>query len=172
MKQDKISFIKNISIFNGLSDQQLRKVADICKEIIFDTGKTIMREGDTGDTMYIFIEGEVSFSNTATLKIPKKGFDKAETIGGKLNAKFVPFFGDMALFEDAPRSATISAITQCILYEIKRSDFENICASDMEMGYKILKNIIPVISGRVRKTTSDIVKLTTLLTIVLSKKNS
>ena len=166
----KLTFLKKISIFKGLTDDQLKIFSEICKEKSIKQDEIIMREGEPGSTMYLFVEGEVEFSNSATLKIPKKGFEKSESIGGKLNAKFVPFFGDMALFEDAPRSATIKAITDVNLYEVKKDDFERVCGEDCTMGYIIMKNIIPVIANRLRNTNENIKKLTTILTIVLSKK--
>lgn len=169
-KTEKIPFLKNISILKGITQEQLETVAAICKDIVAKEGEVLMKEGEPGDTMYLFVSGEVEFSTTATLKIPKKGFETAESIGGKLNASFVPFFGHMAIFEDAPRSATIRALKDCALYEIHKDDFYRICDEDNNLGYILLRNMIPILCGNIRSANETQKKLTTLLTIVLSKK--
>lgn len=169
-KSERILFLKNISILKGLNEEQISKVADICKEVSLDAGEYLMKEGDGGTSMYLFVKGEVEFSMMATMKIPKKGFEKAETVGGKLLPTYAPFIGDMALFEDAPRSATIHAKVDCMFYEITREDFQKLCDNDYHFAYTVLKNIIPVLSGRLRTSNQNVIKLTTLLSIVLSKK--
>lgn len=167
---EKRNFIKNISILKGLNDEQIGNVISIAGEKHIEPGDILMKEGEGGTSMYLFVKGEVEFTKSSTMKIPKKGFEKAETIGGKLNASFASVLGEMALFEDAPRSATIRALSKCFLYEITREDFDKLCEDDNSLGYIVCKNIIPVLSGRIRSANNDVIKLTTLLSIVLAKK--
>jgi CRP-like cAMP-binding protein len=87
----------------------------------------------------------------------------------RLNARFVSFFGDMAMFENEVRSATITAATDCLLYEVGRADFERLALEDPPLGYQLVRRIATVLCGRVRQGNQDILKLTTALSIALSK---
>ena len=75
-KIETVSFLKKIMILQNLTEDQLEKFAQICQYMEVNANTAIMKEGEIGNTMYLFIEGEVEFSNAATLKIPKKGFEK------------------------------------------------------------------------------------------------
>lgn len=87
----------------------------------------------------------------------------------KLKAEHVSFFGDMAMFQDEPRSATITASKDCVLYKITREDFTRFCDEYPALGVKILRRIAQTMSSRVRKGNEDVLKLTTALSIALSK---
>ena len=162
-------FLKGVGILSGLTDEELDLLWNIVKPIEIPAGRIIIKEGDIGDTMYLFAEGKADVTNNLTLKLGKKGFSRAEKSMVKLDSRQVSFFGDMALFEDAPRSATITASTKCILYEIKRKEFEEFCEEHPEIGYKILRNIAPVLCKRIRKGNQDVLKLSTALSIALSQ---
>ena len=86
-----------------------------------------------------------------------------------LDSNFVSFFGDMAMFEEEPRSATIIATSDCLLYEMKKPDFVNLCNNNPAMGIKLLRRIAKTLCARIRKSNQDILKLSTALSIALSK---
>jgi CRP/FNR family cyclic AMP-dependent transcriptional regulator len=75
----------------------------------------------------------------------------------------------MAMFENDVRSATLTASTDCVLYEIKRDDFERLTQQNCALGYKLVRKIAEVLCNRVRQGNQDILKLTTALSIALSK---
>ncbi len=164
-----IEQFKKIGILSDLDESEIEEVYKIAKRVEVPAGTVIMKEGDVGDSMFLFLEGEVEVSKNLTLKIGKKGFSQAEKSMVKLNAEYVSFFGDMAMFENDTRSATITASTDCLLYEIKRDDFEKLCQERPEIGYKIIRKIATVLCQRVRKGNQDVLKLTTALSIALSK---
>lgn len=128
-----------------------------------------MREGEVGDSMYLFAEGEVLVTKNLTMKTGKRGFSQAEKSMVRLDARYVSFFGDMAMFENDVRSATITASTDCLLYEIRREDFERLASRDPVLGYDLIRKIAAVLCHRVRQGNQDILKLTTALSIALSK---
>ena len=59
----------------------------------------------------------------------------------RLNARYVSFFGDMAMFENDVRSATITASGDCRLYEIRREDFERLAAERPGLAYRLVREI-------------------------------
>jgi CRP/FNR family cyclic AMP-dependent transcriptional regulator len=160
---------KKIEMLAEFSDPEVESIRRIAKEVRAPAGEVIMREGEVGDSMYLFAEGQVLVTKNLTLKTGKRGFSQAEKSMVRLDARYVSFFGDMAMFEKDVRSATITASTDCLLYEIKREDFERVTEKDCAMGYKLIRKIATVLCHRVRQGNQDILKLTTALSIALSK---
>ena len=167
--KQKTGFLAQVGILEDLTHEELDIVRRILRPVEFAAGSVIMREGEPGDTMYLFADGEVQVSKNLTLKLGKKGFAQAEKSMVTLNARNVSFFGDMAIIENDSRSATITASTDCNLYEITRNDFEEICSRHPAIGYKILRRVAAVLCKRIRDGNQDILKLTTALSIALSK---
>ncbi len=99
----------------------------------------------------------------------KSEFGSVEKSMVKPDFRYVSFFGDMAMFEDEPRSATITASTACLLYGIKRRDFENFCVENPMLGVKILQSVAAALCKRIRKGNQDVLKLSTALSVALSK---
>lgn len=164
-----LNFFKSVNLLGDLDDAQVAQVYNICKRRLFSKGSTIMREGDPGDTMYLFSAGQVEVLNTLTMKFGKNDIEETEKSMVKLDASFVSFFGEMSLLEDAPRSATITAISNCVLYELHKQDFRELCRREPRIGYAIVSRIAEVLCARIRKSNKDILKLTTALSIALSR---
>ncbi|MBN1524199.1 MAG: cyclic nucleotide-binding domain-containing protein [Spirochaetales bacterium] len=164
-----IKNLKKINLLARLNESELEKLSTICKHVSINSGNVIMHEGEVGDSMFLFVDGVVDVTKNLTLKVGKKGFSKVEKSMVKLNSQHVSFFGDMAMFENDVRSATLTAATDCTLYEIKRDEFETLCGQYPELGYKIIREIAVILCERVRKGNQDVLKLTTALSIALSK---
>ena len=162
-------YLSQIKLLKDLSERELNDFCSILQPVEVPKSTTIMKEGDVGDSMFLFADGEVVVTKNLTLKLGKRGFSSAEKSMVKLSAKTVPFFGEMAIFENDMRSATITASTDCLLYEIKREDFDSICRRNRALGYKIIRKIAAILCTHLRKGNQDILKLTTALSIALSK---
>jgi CRP-like cAMP-binding protein len=158
-----------ISILSDLSERELDEVFGICKIVEARSGDVVMKEGDEGDSMYLFASGEVDVSKNLTMKIGHQGFGQVEKSMTKLKAEHVSVFGEMALFEKEPRSATVTASTDCVLYEVHREAFAALCERECALALKILKRIAVILCRRVRKGNEDVLKLSTALSIALSK---
>ena len=87
----------------------------------------------------------------------------------RLDAKHHAVFGEIALLEEQKRTATIRALTDCLVYEIKRGDFLRLAEEDHELGYRMLLNLAKIISTRLRKADEDTIKLTTALCMILKE---
>jgi CRP-like cAMP-binding protein len=166
---DEIEFLRHIFLFKDLTDEQIRKFLTIARKVSFKKGDLIIREGEEGDTMYIILEGSVEVSKTLTAKIGSIENIPQEKGITRMSAEDYTAFGEVALLEDRIRSASILCLTDCQFYEIHRKDFINLAENDLELGYKIVRNIAQILCTRLRKATEDIVKLSTALTIALSR---
>jgi CRP/FNR family cyclic AMP-dependent transcriptional regulator len=164
-----ITLLQETELFKGLSPDQIRKVLNICRTVRFSESEIIMKEGEIGDSMYIILQGTVEVIKRLILAgmdddestDKNKVFTRLDAAGGH------PVFGEIALLQELKRTATVRAVTNCNLYEIKKMDFLSLAESDFEFGYRILLNMAGIVSERLRKADEDTVKLTTVLSMVL-----
>ncbi len=170
MRRIDIGFLRKIPLFVGLSDDKLEIIKRIIKEKTVETGSVIIKEGSQGTEMFILLDGEVEVSKSLLLKIAGHGMDQRDKSLIRLTGDDYAFFGEMALFDShAERSASVIAKSKCIIAEIPQEDFFKLTESDHEIGYRVLKNLITIISNRLDKTTQDVLKLTTALSLALER---
>ena len=103
-------------MFSGVSDEALESIASLLIERSFPKHKTIVEEGAPGDYMYIIVEGRV--------KVTKLSGDGREKILELLEVG--DFFGEMSLFDEAPRSASVKGCPRSASW---RSRATTSCAS-------------------------------------------
>jgi CRP/FNR family transcriptional regulator, cyclic AMP receptor protein len=169
MEQD-TSILKGTELFKNLSPEEIRKVLNICRPIHFSAKEIIMKEGELGDRMYVILEGTVEIIKSLIMEGIETGeSDRKNKIFTRLHAKDHAVFGEIALVGEFKRTATVQAVTDCSLYEIKKSDFLTLAESDFEFGYRILRNISGIVSARLRKVDDDMMKLTTVLSMILKE---
>jgi CRP/FNR family transcriptional regulator, cyclic AMP receptor protein len=166
---DEIDLLRKIGILSDLDDEQLGEVLAVSKRVAFKSGETIMREGEQGETMYFFVEGEVDVTKNLTLKLGDRDFATTDKSMNRLKAGVASVFGEMSVFGPEPRSATITASTDCVLYSVSRADFSKLCEENSRLGFLIVRRIAAVLCARVRKGNEDVLKLSTALSIALSR---
>ena len=108
-------------------------------------GDIVFREGDPGDLMYILVKGTVEL---------KMHVDKGETVL-KTIEKPNDFFGEMALIDGRPRSATAVAAAQTTLIPVDRQSFENMILANGKFALTIIK----VLSERIRRSNDQVEEL-------------
>jgi len=99
-----------------LSRDELRAVARSVKRTRFTHGETLMRQGEEGESFYILVQGKVKGSITNS--------DAAKPIEFELQPGAL--FGEMSLLTGLPRSATMTAVTNCELLEFDRAAFAHL----------------------------------------------
>ena len=149
--QDKsiISILKRVPIFSQLSQTEFNLMEKIVYLRNYHEGEIIFVEGEPGAGMYIIETGQVRIclgQNT----------DEANEI---VRLEPGDFFGDLALIDDAPRSATAVALTPSRLIGFFRSDLISIINRSPQMGVKIQHNILKILVRRLRKTNLDLDEL-------------
>lgn len=108
----------------------------------YSTDETICREGDAGSEMYIIVSGKVDVYLNSVEGLPIK---VSEITQGS-------FFGEMSLFEDLPRSATVVAIQETFVLVINRYNIEAFIQSQPALAYKVMKGL----SSRIRNLNNEI----------------
>jgi CRP-like cAMP-binding protein len=161
--------LRSIQIFAALDDNELAQMSNITKEKRFQSGETIMQEGLEGDTMYLVIDGEVEVSKVLTLKFGDDDYRETEKVMRRVRPENHEVFGEMALIAREKRSASITAVTDCVLLEINRDDFFSLIEDLPGLGVKVLVKISELLISRLRRASQDVIRLTTALSIALSK---
>lgn len=133
---------QSIELFDGLDDAELEKMAHICAEKRFRSGQLIARQGSQGDEMYIITEGfvEVALGNRG-----------AETARVVVSLGTGQIFGEIALLDQGPRSASITAASSpTVVQVIPRQAFEALCRQDTHIGYVVMRNLAADLSFKLR----------------------
>ena len=168
--EKEISILQETELFKNLTPAQIRKVLNICRTITFSEDEIIMNEGETGDRMYIILEGTVEVIKKLVMDgVEDEGTVERNKIFTRLDAGQHAVFGEIALLEELSRTATVRAVTHCTLYEIRKADFLNLAEADFEFGYRTLLNLARIVSNRLRKANEDTIKLTTVLSVILKE---
>jgi len=170
MKTIDADFLSTLPIFTGLPPEKLERVRSIMTVRSFSEGTYIIREGDEGHELFILLDGEVEVSRSLLLKISGSGLDQKDKLLNRLTGNDHAFFGEMGLFDDRyERSASVVATTRVTVAVLERRTFFELTEGDKEIGYIMLKNILHIISERLDKTTKDVLKLTTALSLALDR---
>jgi CRP-like cAMP-binding protein len=159
------AFFRKIFLFQDLEDLELEQVLSRTRPREFPADRVIIQEGDPGDSVYIMVSGEVEITKRLTLVLDKD--TPKERVMIRLKAEDGVYFGEMSLLENDPRSATVTALSDCRLLELYQKDFLELVRNDPAMGLKLLLRLAQLLSRHLRKTDQDVVKLTTALAISL-----
>ena len=136
---DKILRLKEINIFEGLSVSELAAIASVTEEVDYPTGETVIREGESGETMFLIIKGEVS--------VIKGAGEEGEREIELARIGTGDYFGEMALFEDAVRSATIRTAEEARFLILHKQEFTEIVREYPQIALHICK----ALSARMRE---------------------
>jgi CRP-like cAMP-binding protein len=159
--------LKDIALFKDLTPEKIRIILDIMRKVTFSANEIIMRDGDIGDTMYIILEGTVEVAKSLVIDDAHNEESAKNKVFTRLDGKQCAVFGEIALLEELKRTASVKAVTDCVMYEMKKDDFLKVAEEDYELGYRILLNLARIVSARLRRADEDTVKLTTALSIML-----
>jgi CRP-like cAMP-binding protein len=140
------SVLKKIPIFSKLSRRELGAVERILHRRKYKTGEPVFCQNDPSAGMYIILEGTVRVIFEPTNEV------LAELGHGD-------FFGELALIDDTPRSATVIAQTDCDMLAFFRSDLLDLIQRNPRLGLKITEQLMAVVSERLRRSNEQLQEL-------------
>jgi CRP/FNR family cyclic AMP-dependent transcriptional regulator len=143
---DAMELLRGVAIFKDLDEGELARVAEICRHQEFVSGEYIFKEGESGNRLYLIVEGDVRISRT----IPGSGEEALAIL------KPGALFGEMAVFDRSERStdAISNGGTKC--FTIARSDFELLLDFNRDIAYKVLWACVRLLSVRLRSTNDSL----------------
>lgn len=129
--QGYFDFLKRVYFFKGLDDREIGLIAATCAEEEFAPGEMLFAEGATADRFYIIIEGRV--------EVWKNYYDPKPD----LLALHGPghFFGEMALVDELPRSATVVAKDRVRVLHLARADFRRLISECSGIALSVMTAI-------------------------------
>ena len=124
MAQPSPDTIARVPLFAGLEKRDLERIASSFKERRFGAGSTVASEGQSGAGFFIITQGSASVS-----------------VEGEPRGALGPgdYFGEIALIDEGPRSATITAETDMTTYGLTPWEFRPIVESDSSVAWKLLQ---------------------------------
>lgn len=144
-KQYRTQLLEQVNLFNCLEKDEIDELSELIKQKIFEKNTNIINMGDQGDSMFILGEGLLEVSVDT-----QNGINQVvgEIFPGQ-------FFGEMSLLTGEPRSATITAVTDAVVYEITKEDVVDL----FKRRASILEDISKIVAERRAKNTAAIESL-------------
>ena len=144
---EKREFLKSLSIFKGLSNRELGQLLQMFHSRTYRDGEPLFLEGDIGRALFIVESGRIELTKNGPDGRPQK---LAELGPGS-------FFGEMALLEHLPRSASAVASADSALLLLYRSRLEDILDSCPHIGIAIMTHLARLLSARLRRASETLV---------------
>jgi len=140
--------IKAIPLFSELDDVEIDAIAALVSTQNYPKKMLIVQEGESGDSMFIILEGSVKISSYAA--------DGREVVLSLLGKG--AFFGEMVLLDAKPRSATVMTMEDTELGRIRRANFEQLMLQTPQLTRKLLAEMV----SRLRRTSSVLERVSTM----------
>jgi len=122
-----VRMLAKVPLFSGLEEQELNSIADAGREVSFESGQTIIKQGEPGLSFLLVLKGKV--------EVRKNGKKVAETeVGG--------FFGEMTVFDDKPRSADVVAAGPTTCFGMTSWSFMPILQSNPDVAIRIIRELV------------------------------
>jgi CRP-like cAMP-binding protein len=148
-EDDVFTLLKKVPIFSDLTPKELAEVEKIVHQRKYKKNETIIHDGDPGLGMYIIAKGSVEI------------LEEDEKAGKRTLAKLSDgsFFGDMALLDEDPRSASVIASVDSDIMGFFRPDFLDLIYRKPKLGIKVLLALARVIGERLRHSNELLTKI-------------
>ena len=145
-----VELLAKVHLFAGLAPDALLAIASITTEETHALGEKIFEHGDAGDKLFLILDGKVRISRD----VPGMGEEALAVLGPG------DVFGEMCLFEEAPRSADARVHSRCTLLAMSRDRFADLLFLRMDLAHDILWNAVRIMSKRLRETSDKLTFLT------------
>jgi CRP/FNR family cyclic AMP-dependent transcriptional regulator len=130
----RVSRLRSVPLFAGCSDKELSFIASRADEVDLPAGKVLTEKGESGGDFFIILEGQA----------------EVEASQGKRTLGPGDFFGEIALIDNGPRTATVTAATPMRCLVLGHSQFRDVLHQNGEIAVKILR----AVTERLRAATS------------------
>jgi CRP/FNR family cyclic AMP-dependent transcriptional regulator len=133
----RMEVLARVPLFAGLAKRQMRAMARACSSYRWPADSVIVIEGSTDHSCFIIVEG--------TAEVRKGGHLIAQVGPGEI-------FGEIALLDPGPRSATVTTATEVLAVELSRTEFLDVAAGDPQILLRMLESL----ARRLRETTEKL----------------
>jgi len=128
---NRFDFLRQVSFFGNLADEELRLILSVCHEHSYPADEVIFDEGDAADRFFIVMDGRVEVWKN--FKQPDPDLLGYHDPGH--------FFGEMALVDELPRSATVTAKTGVKVLFLYRDDFRSLVKDHSSIAISVMTSM-------------------------------
>jgi CRP/FNR family cyclic AMP-dependent transcriptional regulator len=122
--------LAGVSLFEGLSKRQLRRIAEASEIVNYMAGHSIVREGEDGDSFFVVLEGQA--------KVSVRGRTVNRTLPGD-------HFGEISLLDGGPRTATVASETPMTMLVLDRAEFQHVIKEDPQVAVSLMESLARMI---------------------------
>jgi CRP-like cAMP-binding protein len=134
-------FLREVETFSSLTDAEIDKLAALCRDRVLRKGETVYAEREPGDRFFVIESGSVELSRLNGGAAPVR---IAVLEHGEI-------FGELAVFEERPRSATATATRDNTkLKVIEKKELEGLLAADAALAVRLLRGMLRKAAARLR----------------------
>jgi CRP-like cAMP-binding protein len=127
MASDRVDWLAGVAVLEGLAVSELRSLAELCRELVFEAGSVVIRQGERGARVlafFVVVDGEAAVTirdeHVATLRAGDH-------------------FGEMALFSDSPRTATVTATSDLRCLALSSWEFRSFVEAHPPVAWRLLE---------------------------------
>ena len=136
---EKVFVLKSTQLFSETPENIIAEIVPIVKEMVVSAGDIIFNKGDIGNSMYIIYEGSIKIHDG----------DKIFIVNGRRD-----FFGELALLDPEPRSASATATADTLLLKLDEEEWYEL----MEERPEVLRSILRILCRRIRHQNELLIK--------------
>jgi CRP/FNR family cyclic AMP-dependent transcriptional regulator len=137
--------LRQAPLFARLDDEAAEALSAAMVENRLSRGEVLFREGDGGDRLYVVTEGKV--------KLGRRSADGRENLLAILGPG--QMFGELSLFDPGPRSATVTAVTDCIMQSLSHDEL----VSWFDGRPEVARGLLAQLAGRLRRANDVVADL-------------
>ena len=138
-----INLLRHLSMFGGLGDGELRKIARLFVQKLYRPGEFVFAKGDSSGEAYIVLRGKIN------IQLERDAPPVAQLTDGKI-------FGELAFLDGSPRSAFAAAAQPSILLVVQRSAFSDLVRREPNLGMVVMRNIAMDLAAKLRHADSTL----------------
>jgi CRP-like cAMP-binding protein len=126
MADPRVKMLKSVPLFAACDEKQLAFIATQVDEVDFDSGRDLCREGGSGGEFFVIVSGAA--------EVRRQGRHLGELKAGD-------FFGEIALLDGGPRTATVTAVSPMKCLVLSRGQFHNVIRQNALIAVSVLETL-------------------------------
>lgn len=137
---DAVERLRKLDVFSDLTFREALEVDELLHERVYEKGEIIFEEGDIGHGIFLVVSGKVRVDpSREILKDAVLEFGPGEMLG------------ELTLFEEAPRFATVVAMERTVMIALLRAELSSLLTRNTKIGVKVLVKLSTTMCRRVRR---------------------
>lgn len=137
---EKVLILKSVNLFKATPDDVLAELSELLTETEISAGKNIVEKGEQGNSMFIIVSGKVAVMD---------GERMLNTLGERA------VFGELALLDTEPRTATIRALEDTVIFRLDQEPFYELMSDRVEVAM----GTIQMLTGNLRARVREVIEL-------------